>query len=124
MLSHARFDAPPGPLPVRMHASAATARELVAAGPFGADLIRFPAGGCVPDHTHPGAHILFVLSGTGWVDYEREPVRLEPGVCYLIPPGARHGIRAETELTLLAVANDRRPAGSSERLTLCDSEAP
>lgn len=116
----ARFDLPPGPLPVRMHASDATAAPLIDA-PFGADLIRFPPGGRVADHTHAGGHILFVQSGAGWVDYEEVPHRLTPGVCYLIPPGVRHGIRAETELTLIAVGDARRPPGIAERLTLCES---
>lgn len=113
-----------GPLPLKMHASDATAVPLFAWGRFGADAIRFPAGGRVPDHTHPGAHILYVLSGTGWVDYEGEPTRLEPGVCYLIPGGARHGIRADTELTLLAVASDHRPADSPERLRVTAERTP
>jgi quercetin dioxygenase-like cupin family protein len=98
--------------------SDATALRLLKHGPFGADLIRFPPGGRVPDHTHPGAHLLFVLGGLGWVDYEGEAARLEPGVCYLIPAGVRHGIRAESELTLLAVADDHRDAGSEDRLNV------
>lgn len=114
----ARFDCPDGPLPVLMHASDATAERLLKHGPLGADLIRFPAGGRVPTHTHPGAHMLFVLSGDGWVDCGKESVRLNPGVCYLVPAEAAHGIRAETELTLISVANDHRDAGSQERLNV------
>lgn len=105
-----------GPLPARMARSDATAMPLFADGRFGADVIRFPAGGRVADHTHPGSHVLYVLSGCGWVDFEGEPTQLSPGVCYLIPAGARHGIRAETELTLLAVASDHRPVNSEDRL--------
>lgn len=115
-LQRARFLVPPGPLGVPMASSDATALRLFKAGPFGADLIRFPAGGSVPDHTHPGSHMLFVLSGSGWVDYEGVPHRLAEGDCYYVPGSTRHGIRAEAELTLLSVADDHRDAGSPERL--------
>lgn len=114
----ARFDVTTGVLPVKMHASDATALELVSLAGFGADLIRFPVGGCVPSHTHPGSHILFVISGGGWVDYDGMTCPLQPGVCYLVPGGVVHGIRAETELTLLAVANDHRRAGAEDRLSV------
>lgn len=119
MLGHARFDQPAGPLPVRMASSDATAMPLVKDGAFGADVIRFPAGGRVADHTHPGGHILFALSGDGWVDYDGVPHRITPGFCYSIPGGVRHGIRADTELTLIAVADDHRDAGADARLDLC-----
>lgn len=110
----------PGRLPVRMARSEATALPLFKVGQLGADVIRFPAGGRVPDHTHIGGHVLYVLSGTGWVDYDGVPWELAPGRAYLIPPMVRHGIRAETELTLLAVADNHRPAGSGERLFVCE----
>lgn len=118
MLIATRFDARPGPLAVPMAHSDATARHLLAHGLFGSDLIRFPAGGRVPEHTHPGAHQLFVLSGEGWVEYEGVAHPLFPGVCYLIPGGARHAVRAATELTLIAVGDDWRPPDSDERLDL------
>ena len=109
---------PPGRLPVPMIYSDATALPLFLDGSFGADVIRFPPGGSVPPHTHPGAHILLVLSGRGQLDFDGTPVRLEPLVCYFVPSGRRHAIRADadTELTILAVANSHRPADSTERL--------
>ena len=119
MLRLAIFDFPPGLLPLPMASSDATAARLLKDGPFGADLIRFPAGGQVQPHTHPGSHMLFVLSGSGWVDCESVPHRLVPGVCYLVPGGIRHGIRADSEMTLLAIANNHRDASSQERLDLC-----
>ena len=109
-------DLPAGPLPTAMSQSDATALRLVKQEAFGADLIRFPPGGRVPDHTHVGDHILYVLSGRGWVDYDGQPWPLEAGTLYLIPSMVRHGIRAETELTLLAVANVHRDAASEDRL--------
>jgi len=107
-----------GRLPVRMHTSDGTAYRLVKHGSFGSDLIRFPAGGCVPDHTHVGDHILYVLGGSGFVDYDGEPWPLEEGVIYLIPGMIRHAIRATTELTLLAIGNEHRDAAAEDRLNV------
>jgi quercetin dioxygenase-like cupin family protein len=101
-----------------MHASDATAHRLVKRGDFGADMLRFPAGGCVPDHTHVGDHILYVLGGEGWVDYDGEPHKLEKGYIYLIPSMVRHGIRADTELTLIAIGNSHRDAAAKDRLNV------
>lgn len=107
---------PAGPFAIPMRHSDATAIRLLKRGPFGADAIRFPPGGAVPDHVHPGGHILLVLSGAGWVDYEGAPHPLSPGLLYLIPGGVRHGIRADTALTLVAFADDHRDAASEDRL--------
>jgi quercetin dioxygenase-like cupin family protein len=119
-LQESCWHVPPGELPITMHASDATAKPLLKSGEFGADLIRFPAGGSVADHTHAGDHMLFVVSGVGWVDYDGSPHRLEPGVCYLIPGEVRHGVRAETELTMLAVAARHIEVESVSRLRLCE----
>ncbi len=106
---------------VQMVASDATTRVLVenASGLFGADLLRFPAGGMVPMHTHVGDHILIVFCGLGELLCEREPICLQPGLIYLIPGNVPHQINATTELVLVAIGNDRRPPGSKERLSLC-----
>lgn len=109
-----------GPFLLRMACSDATALPLLKRGSFGADLIRFPAGGQVSGHTHPGDHILYVISGEGWVDYEGASWELSSGCCYLIPGHRSHAIRAHTELTLLSVANQHIAADSWERLHVVD----
>lgn len=114
-LSIARWDVS-GELPVPMASSDARGLELVKRGPFAADLIRFPPGGAVREHTHPGDHILVVVEGRGWLEYDGEPHRLERGHIYLVPGHIRHAILAETELTLVSVADDHRDVGSPERL--------
>lgn len=102
--------------PVQMARSDGRGLSLVKVGAFAADLIEFDAGKGVADHTHPGNHILIVVSGTGWVDYDGEPYRLEQGVCYMVPGSTRHAIRAETHLRLLSVSDDHRDVGSEARL--------
>ncbi len=102
-----------------MHASDGTAWKLVKNGDFGADLIRFPAGGGVGMHTHPGDHILIVSSGTGWVLHGDDKTWLYPGACYLVPGSVPHAIQADTELTMVSVANKHVDAESSGRLDCC-----
>jgi quercetin dioxygenase-like cupin family protein len=110
-----------GRLPIEMHASDATALELVSSkdGNFGADLIRFPAGGSVPMHTHPGAHILIVIGGKGKLITHDAEASLNPGVVYLVPGGVSHEIFAETALSLISVSDQRIPPSSPDRLALC-----
>lgn len=108
-----------GALPHPMAHSQGRGLPLVGEGRFAADLIRFSAGEGVADHTHPGAHILIVVGGSGWVDYEGEPHRLTVGCIYYVPGGARHAIRAESELTLISVADDHRPVDAPSRLEVC-----
>ena len=107
-----------------MHQSDATGQPLLLDGKFGADIIRFPAGGQVDTHVHDGAHMLFCLAGAGVVEYgspsdaDLESHSLYPGLCYLIPGQVPHAIRATTDLVLIAVGNDHRPVGSPARLDL------
>lgn len=115
-LQRTRYLHPSGPLPVQMANSDATALRLMKQDSFGADLIRFPAGGSVVDHTHEGDHMLFVISGHGWIDYDEEPYELFTGDCYLVLGSTRHGIRADTELTLIAIANKHIDAALEGRL--------
>jgi quercetin dioxygenase-like cupin family protein len=106
---------------IKMCNSDGTATPLLKEGTFGADIIRFGPNEGVENHTHPGAHMLFTIKGHGVVEYEGISYPLEPGVCYLIPSQVEHAIKAGTELVLLAIGNDHRPAGSLERMNLVHS---
>ena len=110
-----------GRLDVQMAYSDATARELVSdeSGKFGADLIRFPAGGIVQMHKHLGSHILVVIGGKGLLFCESGPMELSPGTVYLVPENVSHEIQAtDVPLTLISVGNNRYPPESPERLSL------
>jgi quercetin dioxygenase-like cupin family protein len=109
-----------GKQPLQMQHSDGTALPLVlddsTPNKFGADIIRFPAGKGVGLHTHVGSHILMVTKGTGILVYSEERHEMFPGMIYLVPSNIPHAIKATTELVLIAVGNDHRPADSSERL--------
>jgi quercetin dioxygenase-like cupin family protein len=109
-------------LPERMCNSDATGLPLLKAGPFAADLIRFPAGGKVDLHTHPGNHMLFCVDGSGTVQYGDKLYELSPGVCYLIEGQTAHAVFAnnDSQLTLIAIADEHREVNSTTRLDMCD----
>ena len=109
-----------GKLPIQMLHSDATGLPLVSVDGFGADIIRFESGKGVTNHTHKGAHILFVLKGTGFVEYEGTDYPLQVGVVYMIPGNVDHAIKATTELVLIAVGNDHKPLDSEERLSVIE----
>lgn len=111
-----RFDAK-AKLP--MHESDAMGLPLLNDGcRFGADLIEFPPHGKVPMHTHPGAHCLFCIAGSGQVTVGRcVPDTITVGDCYLIQSGEPHEVSAGgSGLRLIVVGNDHRPVDSKERL--------
>lgn len=117
-LQIATFRRPAGPLPHQMVNSDATGLPLLKDGGFAADLIRFPAGGCVRPHVHPGGHMLFVVGGSGELEFGGERVGLQNGVAYYVPGATPHAIYAETELTLISVSDDHRPVDAAERLEM------
>ncbi len=93
-----------------------TARALLLYNKFGMDVIRFDAGKGVATHTHEWDHILLVLKGKGFVEYNGVDHDLHPGMAYMVPGSVPHAIKATSELVMLAIANDHRPAWSTERL--------
>lgn len=105
---------------IQMANSDGTGSPLVKNNTFGADVIRFGPGEGVVNHTHVGAHILFVIKGDGVVEYEGVEHALRPGLCYMIPSMVRHAIRAKSDLVLIAVGDDHRDLASVERMDVAE----
>ncbi len=105
-----------GVRPIQMCNSNGTGSPLLSFNEFGADIIRFAAKEGVMNHTHEGDHILFVLKGSGVVEYNQAEFPLYPGLCYLIPGEVDHAIRAEEDLVMIAVGNKHRTLDSVERM--------
>jgi quercetin dioxygenase-like cupin family protein len=77
----------------------------------------FPAGSAPPLHVHPDEEeMVYVLAGTGRLVNEGEDVRLEPGVAFRVPVGARHGAvnDGDAPLRLLCVFDPPVMPGSYE----------
>ncbi|CDH18618.1 conserved hypothetical protein [Xenorhabdus bovienii str. kraussei Quebec] len=94
-----------------------TGESLVKHDGLGADLIRFSKGEGVQNHTHPGHHILFVLSGNGYVVYAGKGHKLEPGICYFVQGNVDHAIKATEDLVMIAVGNEHYQVDSEQRMT-------
>jgi hypothetical protein len=109
-----------GERPIRMQHSDWTAQELLLLWEFGADVIRFEKGKGVWTHTHTGDHILLTLKWEWFVEYNWVDHALEPWVAYMVPGSVEHAIKATSELILMAIANNHRPAWSKERLDVVE----
>lgn len=104
-----------------MSGSDAIGLQLVKHNNFAADMLDFGADQQTSLHTHVGEHILYVVSGHGWLDYANQTHGLEPGTCYFVPGAVPHRIRASAwGLTLLSVANQHQPVDSAARLEVLD----
>lgn len=86
---------------------------------LGADLIEMASGTAFPPHTHPGDHVLFILSGKGWLTLPGERVALLPGDTVFIPGETPHGINCllvGEPLTFLAVGVPHKHVGAADRM--------
>jgi quercetin dioxygenase-like cupin family protein len=106
-----------------MSGTAATGEPLVSNGHLGVDLIRLPAGGGFPPHTHVGDHLLIVVAGTGTVAYEGRIYRTQPGQVYLVEGAKPHAVGAVTDHVLLAVGTPHRAVDATDRHTVVEYEA-
>ena len=114
-----------GVKPIKMGDTDGTGIPLVKNNSFGADVIRVPAGKGLPNHTHIGDHILFVIKGSGYVEYNGTLHPIYPGLSYLIPGEVDHAIKAKEDLVLIVVGNNHKALDSKERMlpVYSDSEA-
>jgi quercetin dioxygenase-like cupin family protein len=60
----------------------------------------------VKPHRHKdGAHVVYIVSGSGTMSHGSETISLKPGMIVHVPAGVAHGIKAaDGELTLLDFA--------------------
>lgn len=104
---------------VKMHGSTGVGASLVKSGKFAADILFFAEGTSTEMHTHPGDHILFVASGSGFLVFDGHRHDLAQGDCYFVPGSTPHQVgAAQGTLHLLSIANDHRPVDSEERLQI------
>lgn len=81
-------------------------------------LVKIPAGTVVAPHSHPGDETGTLVSGTAWLGQGemigKAASLVEPGAYFVIPAGAPHWFRAETDCVLVRYSN-----GPSE-MNYCD----
>lgn len=89
---------------------------------MGIDLIDMDPGTAFPLHTHPGAHILFILEGEGTVTIGEEVYVTRPGDCYFIPGDLSHGVGATQHHKLLAIGFPHRGIKNPQRMDIVDTQ--
>jgi quercetin dioxygenase-like cupin family protein len=77
--------------------------------------VSFEPGARTAWHTHPVGQVLHVLTGTGLVQREGEPVRpIHPGDTVFIAPGERHWHGAGPQNTMVHLALQEADANGAE----------
>ncbi len=77
--------------------------------------VSFEPGARTAWHTHPVGQVLHVLTGTGLVQREGEPVRpIHPGDTVFIAPGERHWHGAAPQNTMVHLALQEADANGVE----------
>lgn len=86
--------------------------------PMGADEIEMEPGSAFPLHVHPGDHILYVLSGEGYVQIDGADIAISAGDSLYLPAELPHGVRAGTtgNLRFIAIGHPHRPLQSADRM--------
>lgn len=109
-----------GPLPADMVNTQATGLALAGGDELGVDLIAVEAGSGFAPHTHPGDHLLIVVSGRGTVTWDGRIWPTRPGMVYFVPGLAPHAVGAIDDHLILAVGSPHRPVDSEDRQALVE----
>lgn len=97
------------------------------AGEIGVDMIRVEPGSAFPLHTHPGAHILYVTEGEGYIAVAVTEYSIRAGDSVFVAAEFPHSVRNPKEsncaLTFLAIGMPHKHVGSSERMRVVARES-
>ncbi|WP_424184733.1 cupin domain-containing protein [Actinokineospora sp. G85] len=89
---------------------------------IGADRIVMKPGAEFELHTHPGAHILFVLKSRGHIHIDGVDYEMREGDTVFVPADFAHGVRTipdnDEALEFVAFGFPHMPLTSTERMTL------
>jgi len=86
---------------------------------IGCDLIRMQPGSAFPMHTHEGDHIIYVVSGWGFVHIDGRDIEIAEGDVVHIPAEHPHGVwAAGNELLFAAIGHPHHKVHSTKRMTI------
>ena len=92
---------------------------------MGIDLIEMHPNTRFPTHTHPGAHILFVLFGEGFIKIGDDTYETRPGDAYFVPADVPHSVGAgKTSHRLLAIGFPHKELTADDRMEVIYDHAP
>ncbi|MGW2280443.1 cupin domain-containing protein [Streptomyces sp. NPDC001770] len=105
------------------------AGELIADDtPIGVDRLIMESGSRFELHTHPGAHILYVLRSRGFIHIDGVDYEMGRGDTVFVPADYAHGVRTDPQvhesLEILAFGVPHMPLESAERMTLVEEPVP
>jgi quercetin dioxygenase-like cupin family protein len=91
---------------------------------LGADLIEMQPGSAFPLHTHEGDHLLYVISGHGFVHIDGIDRPVREGDTIFVPAEYPHGVLSDPQATdvfcLLAVGHPHKHVGARDRMHRVD----
>lgn len=108
-----------------IHGLAGVSATMLNGERIGVDLIKMAAGTAFELHTHPGAHVLVVREGTGWISIDRVTYRLYADDSIYVPAHYAHGVSAalDSGICFLAFGVPHMPISSQQRMTLVQDTA-
>ena len=97
--------------------------ELIESGmEIGVDRINMQPGSEFALHTHPGAHILYVLSARGYIHVDGVDYEIVAGDSVYVPANFPHGVKTrkniEEPFELLSFGVPHMPIDSTTRMTI------
>lgn len=75
----------------------------------------FTAGSSIHDHFHPEEEVYEVIEGELQVTIDGISEMVRPGVVAIVPPNARHSVKALTDGRMIVVDHPARPDFSQEQ---------
>ncbi|MEH1016320.1 cupin domain-containing protein [Micromonospora sp. CPCC 206060] len=94
---------------------------------IGVDRIIMESGARFELHTHPGAHILYVMRSRGFIHIDGVDYEIGAGDTVFVPADYAHGVKTNTAVTepfeLLAFGVPHMPLESPDRMTLVTDPA-
>ncbi|HEX7309081.1 cupin domain-containing protein [Lentzea sp.] len=92
--------------------------------PIGADRLVMQPGTAFELHTHPGAHILYVLASRGFIHVDGVDYEMKAGDTVFVPADYAHGVKTNAKvsepLQILAFGVPHMPVESKDRMTLVE----
>src|ERR1700688_896647 len=91
---------------------------------IGADLIEMLPGSAFPLHTHPGDHILYIISGKGTITIDGIARHVEAGHTVYVAGNSAHNVAtykdANESFVLLVVGHPKKHVSDHDRMTLAE----
>ncbi|MCC3769584.1 cupin domain-containing protein [Streptomyces sp. UNOC14_S4] len=104
--------------------TAGVAERIAAGAEIGIDRIMMKPGSAFALHTHPGAHILYVLRARGIIHVDGTDYAMAEGDTVYVPAHYAHGVRtlgdSRTPLEFLAFGVPHMPLDSSRRMSFVE----